>query len=249
MGAVLLGTAAVLGWRWRKTHPLATLGLACAGAAWLPASGLLPAGELLTADRFAMLPSAGLILAAIARSSRLVSRIAPWISRGAVIGMIVAWGVVSRQQIMLWKDTPTLFGSAIARQPSDPLPRVQLGLWHLALGDVSAGEEFLRKAVEADPGCLLARYNLAVSALHALRPDEARQNAEILTRERPDFAEGHWLLSQAHFQLADLPRALAEAQAALRADPTHLPARARVAELTTRRPPPSRDRRPRKQPP
>ena len=63
------------------------------------------------------------------------------------------------------------------------------------------------------------------------------------------FAEGHWLLSQAHYQLARLPEALAAARRVLELDPSHLPARSRVAELTAARPRPGRDSRRKGRPP
>ncbi|MBP7948384.1 MAG: hypothetical protein KA004_01925 [Verrucomicrobiales bacterium] len=244
VGAAMLVAAVVFVWRWKYSRPLVSLGLVWMLALWLPASGLIPAGDLLTADRFANLPLAGAVLL----FGTLACRLPPAAGRismvAAVLG-ILTWTVLARRQLLLWRDAPTLYASAISRQPQDPLPRLQLGLWHAGRGEVEMAGPFFREAVAADPESLLAQYNLAVFALRTMHPEEVLAHAGVLVRERPDFAEGHWLVSQAHYQMADLPKALAAARRVLELNPADLAAQARVAELTATRPRPAKSRRPR----
>jgi tetratricopeptide (TPR) repeat protein len=128
-GALVLVIAlAVIAWRGRRVRPLLALGVLGGVAAYLPTSGLVAISNL-RADRYLYLPSLPVLLALAGAVVPRLERL-PWL-RGqplfelprawlAVVAVLVALGLRTRQQARVWHDDLTLWTQAAAVAPGAP---------------------------------------------------------------------------------------------------------------------------------
>lgn len=90
----------------------------------LPVAQFLPVGNAIAADRYFYLPGLGLgLLVAWVIATKLKERIA--LLTG--VGIAIFWGILSYQQIGIWKNTETFFTHIIKKDPSVDFAFVNLG--------------------------------------------------------------------------------------------------------------------------
>jgi hypothetical protein len=115
--AALVTVAAA--WLWRKRQPRVTAAVLGTGVLSLPVLGLLQWPTWSVADRHVYLPhlvlTGALVLLLIPRGA-----VSVWRGRGLVLGGILLVGtlaLLARRQVMVWRNTDTLF-TYIAAQPA-----------------------------------------------------------------------------------------------------------------------------------
>ena len=103
--------------------------------------------------------------------------------------------------------------------PGDAVPVCELGLTHLARGDLFAAEQALREAVELDPGSLPARVNLGAvlqrRGYFSAAAEQYRQGLELA----PDDIEIRFNLANTLMEAGHGDDALAAIDAALAREP------------------------------
>ena len=142
----------------------------------LPVLALGRFGDVLLADRFLYIPSAGFALLAAQGVAWVNDRGVPDGRRRALAAValvaVVLLGAQSLNRCRVWKDDHTLFGDMLRTSPASALVRNNLGLALYEQGDYEAALEEFRLAVSLGEGYALAHNNLA-SALertNRLRP-------------------------------------------------------------------------------
>jgi tetratricopeptide (TPR) repeat protein len=196
----------------RRAPLLARVGLGWFALALLPVLGVVPVFADL-ADRFALLPSVGLVwlvpLAVVAlRRWRLAAALAPAL-------LLVAYAAGTWVESEAWGDEAALWGKAVALEPRSAQARRNLGIILLQRGQPA---EALRQFDEAralgeQAGELDRRRAMALEALG--RHDEAEAAVVEALRREPDLGAAHALyggLLVRRGALAEAERALSAAQ-------------------------------------
>ena len=189
----------------RRRWPAGLTAWVCYVALLLPTLGLVPFGLQLVADRYSYAGCLGwtwLIGAGWAmwwgawRSRRVGTPV--WItSQGLLVALLAGFGVLSHQQVQIWRDSKTLWTHTVAVEP-------RAGAAHAALGAVLESEGRLQRAAHhyheaarlwphdgeryADLGRVLLEQGKPLDAAASLR--------EAL-RRMPDSAALHAMLGLA----------------------------------------------------
>ena len=210
---LILSTIALPIWLWKR-KPLVALGFFWIGCALLPVSQISPIQNLI-ADRYLLLPSAGLaIILASLWPERL--RFAPPIY---VLGL----GILTVLRLPIWQSSELLWRDVTEKQPLEargwsalsgvyqaqgaldlalqttqqglalnpaPVLNQSLGLIYLKKGDQEKAAESLRLAWSQDKQLRKAGNNLALTLHRAGTLDAAEAIAQELCRLHPLYASG-----------------------------------------------------------
>ncbi len=209
-GAFIL--TGVLLWRlWYRAQPLAFSLLA---ALFLLAPTFLHTGKahrlFLSYDRYAYLPSIGVLLACAYVVQRL--RKPKLHSRALCMSMIVVpcFMALSFRQIFVWRNTETLFANVLHTYPWSWLAAEQLSNAALERGDEATAERYLLEGLRWQPLSPELRTNYG--ALLAKRGDtegELEQYQAALQAD-PNYAATHYNLARAYMAAGRVPEAAAQ---------------------------------------
>ncbi len=216
--ASLAGIAAAVAWAglaWRRRGervPLAAVGLFAAGLA--PVSQVLAPLQNRMADRYLLFAVLG---PCVALAVALTTRLRAPLARLAGGALALAAAMSSALHAWEFSDERRLWESALAREPSSPLPAFQLGRLELERGELGRAEVLLRRAITQDGfrsevssrattnlSRILAATGHTNEAIDLLRtaverfPDEPRplNNLATLLHERGDHAEARALFER-----------------------------------------------------
>lgn len=180
------------------------------------------AGFQLAADRYSYVGCLGwalLVGAAVGTVSRAAQRgaIRPALAKlaaGAAVTWFVALGVLTWQQVQIWRDGERLWSHAVQVNPNCALCQANLGLVRLAQGAPAAALPHLERAVELRPDRVLVRADLGLAFAGLGRlPEAAAQYEEVLAR-RPDAAPVRQHLALALAQMGRPDEAVAQLRVA-----------------------------------
>ncbi|HWP66485.1 MAG TPA: tetratricopeptide repeat protein [Candidatus Limnocylindria bacterium] len=226
-GALALGRRApwvTVGWLWY----LLTL---------LPVSGIVQAGSQSMADRFAYLPSVGLAIALVWTLDAVVPRRRAWATALAVAA--AASGVLllvrSRQQVMTWRDSESVFRHALAVAGDNYLAHNQLGEALAAQGRFDEAVAHYEAAARLNPTYAEAQNNLGNARLRSGRLEDAEAYFRRALRLDPGLAEAHNGLGTVLAERGDDEAAVAEFRAALAIRPGYPEALLNLAHALRRR--------------
>ena len=156
---------------------------------YLPLAGIaLVAADLLArlhlAGRARLVAGAAVAAALLALAARAAVRTADWRDDAALFGSAVR---VDPGSVRAWfnlgvaeKDRGDLaaagraWEAVLALDPRHASTQSQLGTLHAVQGDLAGAERLLRRALEAEPGLVPARQNLALVLERLGRPGEAQ---------------------------------------------------------------------------
>jgi Flp pilus assembly protein TadD len=191
-GALLAGllllavsvAAVVLRWRF----PAALAGWAWYLVTLLPVLGLVQVGAQARADRYTLLPQAGLLLilpglwALLAARRRAQQGLAV-----ALLGLAVAAGLATARQTLVWRDGVTLFTHALRVTEGNWLAHNSLGVALAARGETALALAHFGEAVRISPTFAKARRNLATALAELGRDREAAfQYRQVLEADPVD---------------------------------------------------------------
>jgi chemotaxis protein methyltransferase CheR len=88
--------------------------------------------------------------------------------------------------------------------PEDLSARLTLGNVHALMGDLDLSRDAFHTALAEEPLCVEARLYLALAALQAKEPKEAKTELTRALFLEPSLALGHYLLGQVNEQLGDV---------------------------------------------
>lgn len=190
----LLGTATAAVWRRRRRQPYLLLGWGWFLLALAPVMGLLQAGLWpAMADRWAAIPSIGLMAAAVWWGRDLIGRRGKRAARlGAVVaaGFVIALAAAAHRQLSVWSGDLPLFRSALARTQDNFVAHYNLGAALYRLGERSEGLWHMREAARIDPLRCLAYYLQTLLQLAQDLPAEAESHTLAALELKPRAEPG-----------------------------------------------------------
>ena len=219
-GGVLLGVS-VLVFMQRRRYPFLLMGWLWFLGTLVPVIGLVQAGAQAMADRFAYLPSLGVLIVAIWGASELTrawhsSVKAFWVASATSIVLCLA---LTRQQLGYWQDSETLFRRALAVTEDNWLAHNNLGY---TLDEKGQADEAIRQyqaALQANPDYADAHNNLGASLDQKGQCDEAIRHYEAALRVQPHHAGAHKNLGLALGKKGQVDEAIRQYEEAIRLKP------------------------------
>jgi protein O-mannosyl-transferase len=123
------------------------------------------------------------------------------LAAGVAVAGFVGFGVLTWQQVQIWRDGQALWARAVQVNPDCALCHTNLGLVHLAHGAPGLAVEHLERAVQLRPDRLLVRGDLGLALARLGRLPEALAQYEAVLTERPDALEARQGFAQALHQV------------------------------------------------
>jgi tetratricopeptide (TPR) repeat protein len=139
-----------------------------AGIAWYliglaPTAGLVvQSGSQCFADRFSYISAIGLVIAATWTTAAAIGNLANHraITAGIVIALVGVLSYRSSAQVLVWKDSISLFSRALEVAPESAIVQHNLGYALASAGRVDEAIVRYRAALSIDPTLYRAHYNL-----------------------------------------------------------------------------------------
>ena len=157
----------------------------------LPFSGMINAGPVIPADRYAYVPAIGLFLLITWAGADLLERIRMGKALvGAVMaGVLLTLALTAHQGLNPWRSSETLFREAIRVFPENAKARNNLGNVLAKKGRLPDAVHQFRLALDAQPELTQAHNNLGLVLVTLGQVDAAIAHFQEALRIRPDYAE------------------------------------------------------------
>ena len=154
----------------------------------IPVSQIIPVGTALTADRYAYLASAGLLLVVIPEIVRWAPK--PWMI-ALPVSCISILGIYSIQKrIPIWKSGVSVFKSVVALHPQTAFAWSNLGNAYAEKKDFIQAEKAFRNSIQADSSYWIGYQNLSALLYEKGSYQECEKTTRLLTRKNPNQIEG-----------------------------------------------------------
>lgn len=232
--ALVLLVLTALAWLHRRTRPWLAFGWLWFLGTLVPVIGLIQVGSQSMADRYMYFPIVGLFTAFVWQFARVGSlwprvRVPLFAATAAVL---VVFGLVTVRQVPAWKNSFTLYERSIAAGEDNAAVRYLLGVALQAAGrpPAEAVAQFQR-ALERRPDYVNAMTQLAIVALNAGRPDEARDWIEKTIRLEPKNPSLRHNLGAYWARLGKPDEALKHFEQVLQLDPKSAGAHLEIGQL------------------
>jgi tetratricopeptide (TPR) repeat protein len=231
--AALLVTVTALVAIERQRRPYLLVGWLWYLGTLVPVSGVaVQVGEQALADRYTYLPLVGIfIMVAWGLGDLIAGRRALRIAAGvAAVGCLAVLAAIACRQVMVWRDTETLFRHAAAVTEDNAFARAALGTELRRQGRTTEALAECTAAVAIDPEDWNNHFALALVLVDANRLDEAAEHARRAMQLAPAEARPHAVLAATWARQGRHAEALNEYQTALKLDPALDSARVLYAE-------------------
>jgi tetratricopeptide (TPR) repeat protein len=234
--ALILGAISALALHAARSLPYLAVGWLWFLGTLVPVIGLIPVGFQSLADRYTYVPSIGLSImaawgaaAAAAGLQRRSGR-----ERTAAVGVaaaavLLACGLLTRDQIGHWRNTVAVFERVVAVTEPSAFAHTELGRALQSAGDVDEALAQYGRALEIDPDYARARASLGEALLAEGRPRDALPELRRALELRPGAHKLRFQIGLALEPLGYEREALAHYRAELELNPAHLGALQRSA--------------------
>jgi len=184
--------------------------------AMLPTMQIIGFSEVIAADKFAYLPSVGLLMVLtsflvwLIGSSKVRAKFAVRISVVTVIVLALAGteAVATRRQLTHWRDTAGYYEHMLTLTPGAAVLHYGLGIELQSQGKIDEAINRYRRAIEIRPYYAEAHYNLATALKSQENIDEAMSHYRQAIRIKPDYAQAHYNLAMALESQGELDKAI-----------------------------------------
>ena len=218
---VLLGC-----WRWTRA-PIT--GWAIFFIAIFPTMGVIGFNNVVASDKFAYLPSFGLLIvlgAALGWAwDRARSPQARSVSRGAIIVtvmLLTALGAAgTRSYLRRWRNTETLYRHMLSLAPNSPWVHMDLANALTRKGKLDEAVPHYLRAIKLRPGYPKFHYNLGITLSRRGDLDEAIRHCRLAIELMPNYAKGHNGLGSLLSQKGETQEAIAHYKEAIRLNPEY----------------------------
>ena len=207
----------------RRRYPFLLMGWLWFVGTLVPVIGLVQVGDQAMADRYAYIPSLGLLIAVVWGACELTGG---WRSRAIVLSLtgsaaIILCAALTRQQLGYWKDSETLFRHALAVAGNSYTANSNLGDALAKQGRLDEAISCYRETLRLEPDSPKSQYNLGVVVAAKGLPDEAINYYREAIRLKPDYAEALYNLGVILGKQGRTDEAIAYYREALRFKPDH----------------------------
>jgi tetratricopeptide (TPR) repeat protein len=192
----------------------------------VPVIGIVQVGVQAFADRYTYVPLVGVFImiawAAGDLAARAGARVRPVVLGVPALAIVLACGVLTRQQVGYWRSSVTLWQHALSvTLGADRYDaHMELGRVLLPLGRRSEAIEHYANAVRLRPDSAEAHHQLGVLLLDEGRTAEAIAAFREAVRLAPGSAASHANLGRAIASTGDSAGAIPHFQEAIRLDPS-----------------------------
>jgi len=192
----------------------------------LPVIQLIPFGGSLVADRYAYIPSVGILYGLGEFYHWLRARRwqrGRWLIRplvtGALVGMMFFWGVSTWRQCGIWKDGETLWRHVLEHNPGSLVALNNLGQTYNGLGRYEEAVPFLEKAARGEVPYAEAHVNLCLAYYRLGRTEEAIAACERALDINADCPKAYNNLGNIYYDLGAYEKARSSFAKSLELDP------------------------------
>jgi Flp pilus assembly protein TadD len=224
IGTGLLIPLLLVLWRW--TRALLT-GWLIFFLAILPTMGILGFTNVIAADKFAYLPSIGLLLILAWALGHLWGtgpvrrgwRWRPVATVAAVLACAALAAAGTRAHLAYWRDSIGLYRHMLAVDPDSATAQYNLGLLLVKRGEHAEAAEHFAATLRLNPRHDKAHRELGLALERLGHLDEAVAHYQEALRINPDFLAAHLNMAVILMDRGDFDAAMTHCQAALRIDP------------------------------
>jgi Flp pilus assembly protein TadD len=213
----------------RRNRPYLIVGWLWFLGTLVPVIGFVQIGGQTMADRYFYIPSIGLFIALVFGLADFAKRwrVAPLLSAGAAIAVLLILATLTNAQIYRWRDSFTLFSHTLAVTPPNLHIEHNLGLALGASGRYDEATAHFEKALQIDPNFYDGLVGMGVTRSFQGRGGEAIEYFRTAIRLQPDAPKAHaqlalalWNQNREQAALEEIRRAsqLAPKDADIRAD-------------------------------
>jgi len=135
--------------------------------------------------------------------------------------LLLVLGSLTWHQTRIYRDSETLWGDTLTKNPESWMARNNLANVLLRNGHAAEAIGQYEQALQSNPDYAPAHGNLAIALVQIGRLPEATAQCEEALRLKPDYAEAHGNLGIALGQLGRLPEAMAQYEQALQIKPDY----------------------------
>ena len=197
----------------------------------LPVSGLVQLGNAIVAERYTYLAFIGLFVAVVWPAAEAMGpgRRARGLAAALAVVVLVGCAAVSRARVDVWRDTVSLFRSAVEADPSNYLAHGILGLGYARARDEDAAIASYARAAKLDPGSHTLLYRIGRRLARKGDGERARRAFTLELEVAPGFAPAHNELAILLLAQGRLVEARAELERVLEINPNYTPAQENLA--------------------
>jgi tetratricopeptide (TPR) repeat protein len=211
------------GLRWRQ--PFWLMGWLWFLGTLVPVIGLVQVGEQSMADRYAYLPSLGILIPVVWGAAALTRGRPYAILVVAVVGAAVVLldTALTRRQLGYWRDSEALFRHDLAIVGDNHIARNNLGAALVEKGRIDEAILQYQAALRLQPEEPSAHFSLGNALSQAGQFDDAIRQYQAALRRQPDYAEAMKNLGGTYYKQGNLAGAITQFQAVLQlqaGDPT-----------------------------
>jgi len=207
-------------WRWLAVGWLWYL------VALLPVIGLVQVGVQAMADRYTYIPHIGLYIMLAWSAEELTANLPlrRWFWAAAMVALIPVLVQATAAQTKTWKDSETLWTSALKANPEIALAENNLGYIVQSKGQMDEAFRHYLHAVEIRPRYVEAHINLGNMYMVKHQTDEALKHYRTAIEIRPDFEQSYVNLGTGLMVRGEFAEAEANFRTALEKDPKYVEA-------------------------
>lgn len=223
--AAFITALLIVAFRKAHTEPFLTTGVLWFLVTLLPVIGLVAVGMQGTADRYAYIPSIGIVIAFLWLVDRLLERTNVRLLAAIIATAVLAvLTVLTWRQVDVWRDSYTLSSHAVDVTRDNYVALTILGD---SLDDSGNSQEAIIKyslALQIRPEYDVARNSLGVALCKQGRTDDAMRVFHEAVRLRPSYADAYVNMGVCVSGLGKLAEAASYFHEALKIKPDHFAA-------------------------
>jgi Tfp pilus assembly protein PilF len=212
----------------RKTRPYLIVGWLWFLGTLVPVIGLVQVGGQIMADRYFYVPSIGLFIALVFGLADIAKswRVAPVLSGGIAVGVLLILATLTNAQIQRWHDSFTLFEHTLAVTPPNLRIENSLALAMGASGRYDEAAVHFEKTLQIDPNFYDGLVGMGVTRAFQGRIPEATGYFQAAIGSQPDAPKAHVQLALALWKQNDDQAAFEEMRRASQLAPNDADIRA-----------------------
>lgn len=176
---------------------------------------IVPFGETLTADRYMYLPLLGL--------AWLLFGTFAWkenILKVASLMLLIMLGLLTFNRSKVWENSIGLYSDIIKKYPDSYVALNSLGAEHMLYGNTQLAYKYLDQAISSSPAYYKGYYNRGLLNLKTNHGEEAIRDFTKAI-ELKQYVKAYVGRGNAYYRQKDLSKAMADANEALRQEPSN----------------------------